>query len=255
VEPGLIPTQHQEEDPLGDPVAREAAELAPVDAEAIFSSLQEVGPVSAERAEAPDAPFGAEPVSDPEPVERKIAESDFEARVAAAMAAYNSAATLHEDKNNSTHAGGMPVIEERQVPARSASEFLEASPVKLAPETEPLESSIAVAATGSFAPRAERVSEEPAPITDPPAPTAAPVALQPESRSGNPPAVESEGNSAGSHDAVRARVEAVLPAAMAAAGAETGTDHHSIAQAVHRVMERLKPELVEEIVRELKAKK
>src|SRR5215472_9938065 len=255
VEPGLIPTLHQEEDPLEDPLAREAAELAPVDAEDIFSSLQEVGPGSAERAEAADAPLEAEPVSDPEPVERKIAESDFEARVAAAMAAYNSAATLHADKSDSTHAPAMPVIEEPQVPPRSASEFIEAAPVTLAPETEPSESSTPVPAVASFAPRANRVSEEPASMAEPPVPMAAPVALQPESRSGNPQAVESEVNSASNHDAVRASVEAVLPAAVAAAGAETGSDHHSIAQAVHRVMERLKPELVEEIVRELKAKK
>jgi hypothetical protein len=252
VEPGLIPTLHQEEDPLEDPVAREAAELAPVDAEAIFSSLPEVGPGSAERAEAVDAPLEAEPVSDPEPVERKIAESDFEARVAAAMAAYNSAATLHEDKNESNHAPAMPVIEEPQVPARSPSEFLQAAPVQLAPETEPSESSTSV---DSFAPRAEKVSEEPAPMTEAPAPRVAPVALQPESRSGNPSAVQSEVNSAASHDGVRASVEAVLPAAVAAVASETGSDHHSIAQAVHRVMERLKPELVEEIVREVKAKK
>ena len=253
VEPGLMPTLHQEEDPLGDPVAREAAELAPVDAESIFSSLQEVAPASSGRAEAADAPLEAELVSDPEPVERKIAESDFEARVAAAMAAYNSAATLHEDKNNSTHAP-MAVIEPR-APARSASEFPEAAPVQLAPETEPAESSTSGQAAGSFAARAERVSGEPAPVTEPPASMTAPVALQSESGSADPPAVESEVNSAANHDAVRASVEAVLPAAVAAARAETGTDHHTIAQAVHRVMERLKPELVEEIVRELKAKK
>jgi CheY-like chemotaxis protein len=261
VEPGLMPTLLQEdEEPLGDPVAREAAELAPVDAEAIFSRLHEVAPVASpvsERAEAAHAPLEAEAVSDPEPVERKVAESDFEARVAAAMAAYNSAATFHENKNDSTHAPAIPVIEEPPAPGQSSHEVLEAAPVRLAPEIERAESAAPMPAVASVAAPAvaERVDEEPAPVTEPAASMAAPVALQPESVSGDAPAVKSEVNSAASHDGVRASVEAVLPAAVAAAGAETGADHHTIAQAVHRVMERLKPELVDEIVRELKAKK
>ena len=262
VEPGLIPTLHQDEEPLGDPVAREAAELAPVDAETVFSRLQEVAPVASpvsERVDAAQAPLEAEPVSGPEPVERKIAESDFEARVAAAMAAYNSAATFHEDKNDSTQAPAV-LAEEPPMAAPPITEFMEAGPVRLAPEAERSESSAPAQTVHSVAAPvvAERVGEEPVLVTEPPASMAAPVALQPESGPGDARAVESEVDSLAGHDGhevVRARVEAALPAAVAAAGAETGADHHTIALAVHRVMERLKPELVEEIVRELKAKK
>jgi CheY-like chemotaxis protein len=236
VEPGLMPTLLQEEGPLDDVVAREAAELAPLDAEAVFSRLQEVAPAKSPVAEPADGArrsFETEPVSHAEPVERKTAESDFEARVAAAMAAYNSATAIHEDTSDSTHhahAAGAPVIEEPLAAGPSMSESLEAAPVRLAPEADPIESSTPVQGVASVA---------------------APVALQPDSGIAAVPAAESLVETVASHGALSASVETVLPEAGAAAGA----DHETIAQAVHKVMERLKPELVEEIVRELKAKK
>jgi CheY-like chemotaxis protein len=262
VEPGLLPTLHHEEEPLHDVVAREAAELAPLDAEAVFSRLQEVAPAESAVAEPADGArtsFAPERVRDPEPVERKTAESDFEARVAAAMAAYNSATAIHEDSSDFTRhaqAAGVPVIEKPPAAGRSLSESLEAAPVRLAPEADPIDLSTPVQRVASVAEPSLKVqvSEEPARAVEL-ASVAAPVALQPDSGIAAVPAAESLVETVAHRGAVSASVEAVLPEAVAAAGAATGADHETIAQAVHKVMERLKPELVEEIVRELKAKK
>jgi len=228
VEPGLMPTRHQDEELGEDPVAREMAELAPVEAEAAFARLQEVAPDDTPLPEVVEAA----PVTEPEPVERKIAESDFEARVAAALAAYNSASLRHEDSTEvaatssaaKVSAAAAPAFAEQPAAEVFRGETREAAPVSIAPEAEPIATprtaaqvSTPLAAVPSVP---AEVAKEPAHVPEP-ASVTAPVAIQTDS----------------------------------AAGAEAEADHHTIAQAVHRVMERLKPELVEEIVRELKSKK
>jgi CheY-like chemotaxis protein len=229
VEPGLIPTRQQEEQQSEeDFAARAAAELAPVEAGVALSVPQEAAPIENPMAEPLEnvlAQPEEESVLEPEPVERKTAESDFEARVAAAMKAYNSASQLHEEK---AELPATSPITGR--PATPASEPLEADPVMLAPETAPEESSVP-----SVAPE---VAQEHAPVIETATAVAVPVAIHADSGPDAQPQPET----------ARPSMEAGLPAAGA-------SDHETIAQAVHRVMERLKPELVDEIVRELKAKK
>ena len=154
----------------------------------------------------------------------EVTDSDFEARVAAAMAAYNHAEPPHVveaeaqvTENEQVESYGASAVE---MPAVSASipSFEYQPPVRAAEAA--VASSAAVGAGAEYAP---------------PAPA------------GHSTAVEQA--------AVEASMEAALPEAAAAAAADAKADHHNIAQAVHRVMERLKPELVEEIMRELRSKK
>ncbi len=163
----------------------------------------------------------------------EVSDADFEARVAAAMAAYSHAA------------------EAAPAPA-SANE----SQVAVAAEAEPVASvyaAEAVAVPQAVAEPAPSFEYYPPVRVPEPVPTAhtapAEVAAEPVAV---PPAPEpAPDEPAAVHQAVTASVEA----AAIAVAAETGAEHHTIAQAVHRVMERLKPELVEEIMRELKSKK
>jgi CheY-like chemotaxis protein len=170
-------------------------------------------PASAPAASTTEASSFSAPVTET-PVE--VSDADFEARVAAAMAAYNQTAEagtahaqpveMHETAASETHeAAQAPAVAQEEVPS-----FEYQPPVRSA---EP-----------------EIAQEEPA------AQVEASVAHD-------------------QHAAVAAGMEAVIPEAAAAAAADSGADHHTIAQAVHRVMERLKPELVEEILKELKSKK
>ena len=164
----------------------------------------------------------------------EVSDSDFEARVAAAMAAYshaNEAAPLQAS-----------IVE---TPIAIAAEAAPATSAYAAPTFEPPSSVAEAAPTFEYQPPVK--SPEPEQIAQAesaPAETAehAPVPPPPEPMASEPAAV---------HQAVTASVEA----AAVAAAVETGAEHHTIAQAVHRVMERLKPELVEEIMRELRSKK
>jgi CheY-like chemotaxis protein len=152
----------------------------------------------------------------------EVSDADFEARVAAAMAAYSHVTGATEvaapqETHTDTPAYAAPAAEAPAV-EEAAPSFEYRPPVRVA-ETE----------------TASAVSLAPEPTPPPVPPEQEAVALAP----------------ASVHDAVTAEVEA----AAVAAATETGADHHNIAQAVHRVMERLKPELVDEIMRELKSKK
>jgi hypothetical protein len=155
----------------------------------------------------------------------EVSDADFEARVAAAMAAYSHATGAPESHESPV----APVAIQPEPPAyadpaaevphveEAAPSFEYRPPVRV---TEPVETATVVA----------------------PETTAPPVSL----------ALEPEAPvSASVQEAVTAEVEAAAVAEVT----ETGADHHNIAQAVHRAMERLKPELVEEIMRELKSKK
>lgn len=158
----------------------------------------------------------------------EVSDADFEARVAAAMAAYSHATAPVEVHESPVVA---PVEIQPEPPADTAS-VAEAKPVQEAVPSFEYSPPVRLAEPEETSPAVSLVPENNAP----------PVSLAPEHEA---PA------SGPVHDAVTAEVEAVA----VAAATETGADHHNIAQAVHRVMERLKPELVEEIMRELKSKK
>jgi CheY-like chemotaxis protein len=160
----------------------------------------------------------------------EVSDADFEARVAAAMAAYSHATAPVEMHESPVVA---PVEIQPEPPA-------DAAPVA---ETKPVEEAVP-----SFEYR-------------PPVRIAEPVGMTPadslESRAAVPESIDSA--SAPAHEGMTHQVDEAatsgVEAAAVAAATETGADHHNIAQAVHRVMERLKPELVEEIMRELRSKK
>jgi CheY-like chemotaxis protein len=225
VEPGLIPTIGQQVGAFPtQPEEAEAAHLhmSSAASEAVPAPAIEVAPTESYSPPLPAIDATSE-----------VSDADFEARVAAAMAAYNHAAEsapppapavengveVAAEATANHHAA--QAVEIPQAAAESAPSFEYHPPVRI-PEPVPV---------AHTAPAPAEVAAEPAPV--PPAPE---------------PAVEEP---AVVHSALSASVEA----AAAAAAAQTGAEHHTIAQAVHRVMERLKPELVEEIMRELKSKK
>lgn len=260
LEPGLIPTLHQETEPVS-PVERQAAELAPVESDYVAAIPEEPQGMAAPEIPAYEAATAVpEPAPTPLHMRTQVEEthhglegpeSDFETRVAAAMAAYShvpeSPLSLPSSLEPVSHMDHYAPAGEVESPAVTHNASAETPHVEeVIPEVE------ATHAAPSFeyqppvggAAEAEPAAVEPA-VVEPPA--AAHEAFAPAHET-SAPVVE---------EALADHIEAALPAAAAAAaaGADTGSDHHTIAQAVHRVMERLKPELVEEIVRELKSKK
>ena len=163
-----------------------------------------------------------------------MSDADFEARVAAAMAAYNQPA-------------------ETEAPKASTSDVLEQP---LEAELAPLQATKASEAVPSFVYTPAAAHDEPAgtasesfpPVPARPLQEAAPASAIPEFKETAP--LETD-------DILESVPEPASQPPVEAQIAQSGPeDHqHSIAQAVHRVMERLKPELVEEIMRELKSRK
>jgi len=159
----------------------------------------------------------------------EVSDADFEARVAAAMAAYS-----HVTEATVPQVSAGPVSDSARPEAASSAYAAHAvavpEPEEVAPSFEyhpPIRVPDAVSAVPSGP--AQVVAE---PVLAIPVPE--PATPEP----------------AGVHQVVSASAEAAV-----AAGAEAGAEHDNIAQAVHRVMERLKPELVEAIMRELRPKK
>jgi hypothetical protein len=158
-----------------------------------------------------------------------LTNDDFEARVAAAMAAYSHAQPASPGQSGaSVNKNGLS-----EMPASAAA--------------------------SASAPAIEELA-----VTTPVihATQAADIEHVPEAASSAPAHIEAEAHSevaaTATTEAVTARVEAELPAAISAvaeAAEASSGEHHHIAQVVHRVMERMKGDLVEEIVRELKSKK
>jgi len=235
VEPGLLSTIEQQMETRLD---------TPSETAAVSSADENSGSVASEETPAPAMEVApAESYSAPLPeinATSEVNDSDFEARVAAAMAAYSHAAestaasshiAVAENPVSATAAAPAPSVPAPSVDEIPAAEATHAAvehvpsfeyqpPVRV-PEPEPVEQAASV----------PEIAAEPVPAPSAPEPVAA-----------EPAAI---------HDALTSGVEA----AAAAAAAKTGEEHHTIAQAVHRVMERLKPELVDEIMRELKSKK
>jgi CheY-like chemotaxis protein len=283
VDPGLMTTRQQFEWEQEQKARLEAAELAPVETmelrpaevEPPSSDLQDI---SAEMvAHAPQAPAielapapASETAAPPPPApplvelsETRISEDDFEARVAAAMAAYKAVGP-------DAPLGGYDEPEAEIVHTEAAhAEAFAASPVHKQATAEP-EPPAPVEHEEIISHPSHDVAEpelqaEPAysvPTFEyrPPISAPEPVKdLEPRTiAAASHPLDESTEMEMHPIDVGAAIHEASLPvvesAVNAAAAAGAGTDHQAIAQAVHRVMEKLKPELVEEILRELKSK-
>jgi CheY-like chemotaxis protein len=223
VEPGLLSTFESER----EAAQKSAAEEQPASwsssnsssaAEASSAATMEVAPAQNDIAPLPAIRATGE-----------VSDADFEARVAAAMAAYS-----HTTGAPESHVSPVAPVEIQPEPPAYVAPAAEITPVEeTAPSFEyqpPVRSAEAVETA-----TAASVAQEP---------TVSSAQFAPEHE-----AVAAVSSTV--HNAVTAEVEA----AAVAAATETGADHHNIAQAVHRVMERLKPELVEEIMRELKSKK
>lgn len=227
-EPDLVPTAHH----ISAPVEAQSAVAQPIPAETV--AVPEMpAPVQSEEMSAPPQPEHLTPEPEMAP---SFSEAEFEARVAAAMAAYGQPA---ETAALSSEAAAARLAEQVQEVHADAD------------ETQALEAS-AIA-------QAEPVMEHQPEVISAPEPAAQ------ETESPAPAAAEKEepvfahvAAAGANHDAIAASVEAELPAAVhavAEATAANQNDHENIAQAVHRVMERMKENLVQEIVRELKTKK
>jgi CheY-like chemotaxis protein len=160
----------------------------------------------------------------------EVSDADFEARVAAAMAAYSHATAPVEVHESSVVAP----VEIQPEPPADAVPVAEAKPVEEAVPSFEYRPPVRIAEPVEMAP--ETSFESAATVLESIDPVSAPA---------------HEAVTHQVHEAVTSGVEA----AAVAAATETGAEHHNIAQAVHRVMERLKPELVEEIMRELRSKK
>jgi len=178
----------------------------------------------------------------------QLSEADFEARVAAAMAAYGQTAEHREAAPMVHEAPAVAAAE----PAPEASIAADEPPA--ASTTAPEPSIEAIAEVEHHAETAPEVTPQAEP-TVASAPIPEPVVEpSPESH----PATVNAAAAGVDHGSIMASLEAELPAtaqAIAQEAGEAGAAHETIAQAVHRVMERMKDNLVEEIVRELKSKK
>jgi len=205
VEPGLIATTIEQPEHAFTPVAEPAA-AAP---EIAASSMAETS------APASDSP---QPFTEAAP---EVTDADFEARVAAAMAAYSHAS---------------PETSATEPAAQPANSLASTDLYEVPGLEQPQSHDAAAVPSFEYQPASEyQPARAEAPMADASAADSSPEE--------SAPAVA---------EAVAANVQAAIPEA---AAADTGADHHTIAQAVHRVMERLKPELVEEIMKELKSKK
>jgi hypothetical protein len=234
VEPGLLSTFEAEPDTARKPVAEEPASTWPSPDRLSADRSFEDRPNIAEAAIVATS---------------EVSDADFEARVAAAMAAYSHATAPIEVQET-------PVVSPVQAqPERPiyAAQAAEAAPVEeAAPPSfeyrppvrspEPVET-VSAASVAS----APAVSESSADSF-----SANRIPVEPVTASAAHEAATPE---AEIHPEVHEVVNAGVEAAAVAAATESGADHHNIAQAVHRVMERLKPELVEEIMRELRSRK
>jgi CheY-like chemotaxis protein len=231
VEPGLMSTIGQQVEafpirPVETPAAAPAMEV---------SSAAATAGVAEESASLP--PPAAEPAA-------QLTDADFEARVAAAMAAYS----------HGTEAEAPSAVEAQAAPAEelhpSAATDVYAGPAVTA------ETQAASAAVPSFEYEPAAGAAKAAPPIAEAAPVAAGSQHDDTYAQQIAPAPQPAEHVAETHETVvAASVEAALPEVAAAAAAESGDDHHTISQAVHRAMERLKPDLVQEIMKELRAKK
>jgi CheY-like chemotaxis protein len=219
VEPGLLSTFEAE--------PQTAQKSAAAEQPASWPSSNNSGTVAQEAPLMEVAPAVSESLTNGAAAE--VSDADFEARVAAAMAAYS-----HATAPIDVHEGPVTPVEIQPEPPADAVAAAEAKPVEEAVPSFEYRPPVRIAEPVEIAPVASFEST-----------AAVPESIDPVSASAHEAVTHQV------HDAVTSGVEAVA----VAAATETGAEHHNIAQAVHRVMERLKPELVEEIMRELRPKK
>jgi hypothetical protein len=294
-EPGLVPTMQEEAAPA--PVE----EAAVPEAEAVVPEPEHVPELEPAPMESQDgsaypqdipASIASEPpVEMPAPAPRveesmdrlgklaTISDTDFEARVAAAIAAYSHADASSQQSEAPAAESSADALE--HAPAITASDMngqpaaAEAAPAEAfdtSAAQSPAEPEPAAPAFEYYppigAPHTTQASKVETTVVEPVVPEPVvesapfayvPATYVPAATEPTPPEVAAKDAVASTdQDHVSASVEAALPTAdeiAAAAAAQTEADHHTITQAVHRVMERLKSELVEEIMRELKSKK
>lgn len=228
VDPNLVSSRLQEI-PVASPSTIEAAEMAPVEEHFATPSRH---PEAAPPAHAPEA---AE-IKAPE----AVSDDDFEARVAAAMSAYNHEAEAAAPKVEPS----APVIEEHHTPEPVVQQDHSAAALEAEAKPEPGAPSIPEIQVFEYHPPVAQVAEHQG--------TQAVATSQQHEPQAAP--AESPAATQPSEDVVLEEVETVTQSLASAAAAGSGSDRDTIAQAVHRVVERLKPELVEEILRELKSK-
>jgi len=265
-------------------VMPEPAEVAPVvapievEARAESSAAQEME-VSEVPAEIPVEAPPSDDLSRPPAIEviDEGNDFDFEARVAAAMAAYNQAPATDGPtalepplELEPPPEEDQPAIAAEHVPARAydrpAEPVAEASHYYREPEPPPSFEYYPPIRVPEVARAIESPVMEPVAMeSSAPGPYSSVEPVPPEemtwaasssfSTPPEPEPVEVPQPSAHHNAAVSAGLEAALPTVVASAAEQTGTDHEMIAQVVSRVMDRLKPTLVEEILRELKSNK
>jgi CheY-like chemotaxis protein len=219
VEPGLLSTFEAE--------PQRAQKSAAAELPAAWPSSNNSGTVAQEAPLMEVAPTAIESAISGATAE--VSDADFEARVAAAMAAYS-----HATAPIDVHESPVTPVEIQPEPPADAVAAAEAKPVEEAVPSFEYRPPVRIAEPVEIAPAASFEST-----------AAVPESIDPVSASAHEAVTHQV------HEAVTSGVEAVA----VAAATETGAEHHNIAQAVHRVMERLKPELVEEIMRELRSKK
>ncbi|HWF04778.1 MAG TPA: response regulator [Candidatus Angelobacter sp.] len=231
------------------PQAVTSHEVKPMEVVPVESDFAPAPPIELPTVEAPiiqAAPVAeATPVTEAPPVAaaETVSDSDFEARVAAAMAAYNYA--------EAAPSSAAPVA----VTESPVTAVIEAAPANNAYKAQAFE----IAQPAEPAPSFEYHPAAKVPEPEPVAHTPAPAELAPEPVPASPafvapPSVATPVPVEAAPSLIHNAIASVEAAAVAAV-TDIGSDHHNIAQAIHRVMERLKPELVEEIMRELKPKK
>jgi len=248
VDPGLLPDSAALES-FPTKFGVENAEEIPV---GIASDLPELGPVvvGPETALQVDNELQHAHVSE-------VTEDDFEARVAAAMAAYDEAAEMEVAPEALPGPGPqMEIPPDLHVEAETPVSFEYVPPVtapqsEMGPEPQPVQQ----AAQGQH--------EEVEAVQHHPVEALGPVSsVVPVYHESEPPTAliarqifaEAQTAQAKTEEEIVAGIEVEMP--MAAAASESETDHHQvIAEIVHRVMERFKPELIAEIVRELNSRK
>ncbi|HWX53928.1 MAG TPA: response regulator [Verrucomicrobiae bacterium] len=226
--PEDVPVGIYAEEDWRDAPTAQSETLAPESREATDPSLTtgyEVAPVEPESAVAP--------------------EDDFEARVAAAMAAYDQPHTAGQQSPQAGLGAYEKYEPATQITSPDAAETRGRTGVR--EQFVPVQ----VGEPANFDSPAPEIAHR----TEP----AAPASHQNEPKD-EPSVAAAEPTS--QESVVQTAVESLprsmaveLPAVTAAAAAVTGADPDMIAQVVHRAMERLKPQLIEEIVRELKAMK
>ncbi len=233
---------HVAEMSVGSPADLPGVDVAGADVPMTAPIIESQAPEIAVEATHLDTNRSADAVLEPPAPLPTLTNDDFEARVAAAMAAYSHAQTASPTQVE----GGMSKNGMGETPASVAAPPIveePTQPIQRAPlPSEPEGRS--EAAQSEHVPEAASTSTNYIPAEVPYVPT--------------PLSAAAGSLASATTEAVTASVEAELPAAASAvaeAAAASGADHHNIAQVVHRVMERMKGDLVDEIVRELKSRK